>query len=411
MARNKSFRHPERQSIQPDFALHHQTITGPLGFFNPTRARYGFKGTEEADVGAQDDDSRKSNAGSGAQVQWNTRDNRKGKQSIISSILPCPNHISGRHTLVISHSSPLASTIRSSTDAQAVLHGIGRMFTVFPYWDISWLIAVFFTVGCLVFIACGLFYWLPIAYPRTQFTNEGTIAGGVTAFIGATLFQIGAVLLLFEACNENATGCFGWALKSVFTGKEGDGTEKVVQNHPEQCQHHHQNGMSDYMHTNPQRSWKWWPTWKELTTHYIYEIGFLASASMSIGATIFYITGILALPGVYDKLSPGVLDGVYWLAYLVGGIIFIISSVLYVLETQTRWYLPAPKVLGWHIGVWNLIGSIGWTLSAALGYCSADWCGYQSDLTLIWASMAFTIGSAILWYESLNKYPVVIEKS
>jgi hypothetical protein len=26
------------------------------------------------------------------------------------------------------------------------------------------------------------------------------------------------------------------------------------------------------------------------------------------------------------------------------------------LETQSRWYLPAWGVLGWHIGFWNLIG-------------------------------------------------------
>lgn len=30
--------------------------------------------------------------------------------------------------------------------------------------------------------------------------------GGVTSFVGATLFQVGAVLLAFEACNENQAG-------------------------------------------------------------------------------------------------------------------------------------------------------------------------------------------------------------
>ena len=34
------------------------------------------------------------------------------------------------------------------------------------------------------------------------------------------------------------------------------------------------------------------------------------------------------------------------------------------LETQKKWYLPAPKVLGWHIGLWNLIGAIGFTVGA-----------------------------------------------
>lgn len=281
------------------------------------------------------------------------------------------------------------------------------MFTVFPYWDVSWLVGVFFTIGCLIFIVCGLFYWLPIAYPSTEFPDEDTTAGGVLSFVGATLFQIGAILLVFEACNEDTTGCFGSAVESLFHSEEEGGMAKVPS-----CRHLHRHGKMQDSEVRAARSWKWLPTWKELTTHYIYEIGFLASITMTIGATVFYVSGILSLPGVYDHLSQGVLDGVYWMTYLVGGVLFIISSVLYVLEVQPKWYIPAPKVLGWHIGVWNLIGSIGWTLSAAFGYCSssASWCDYQSDLSLIWASIAFTIGSALLWYESLDKYPIIISE-
>ena len=125
-----------------------------------------------------------------------------------------------------------------------------------------------------------------------------------------------------------------------------------------------------------------------------------------MGAMIFYISGLMALPGIINHISTGVLNGVYWLAYLVGGILFTVSSVLYVLETQPNWYTPAPKRIGWNIGVWNLIGSIGWTLSASFGYCTQSWCQYQSDLSLLWASVAFLTGSLLLWYESLDKYPV-----
>ena len=38
-------------------------------------------------------------------------------------------------------------------------------------------------------------------------------------------------------------------------------------------------------------------------------------------------------------------------------------------------------------------------------------CEYQSDLTLTWASIAFLIGSLILWYEAINKYPVEVDRS
>lgn len=48
-------------------------------------------------------------------------------------------------------------------------------------------------------------------------------------------------------------------------------------------------------------------------------------------------------------------------------------GVLYIIEVQPTWYTPAPKLLGWWIGLFNLIGAIGWTLSASFGYCSASW--------------------------------------
>jgi hypothetical protein len=297
---------------------------------------------------------------------------------------------------------------------KGVAKGIWRMCTVFAWWDVSWWIGVLFAVGSAIFIASGLFYFLPIAYPSSEFPGEDTVAGGVTSFVGATLFQIGAVLLVVEACNENQTGCFGWALEQAFSHDseaEGSSNGTPTTKPTEQCDHHHVHGLHkrstvELQHPNAGRTWEWWPTWHELTTHYFHEIGFLASFILAVGATIFYVSGILALPGVYNHLPQGVLYGIYWLTYLVGGILFVVSSGLYMLETQPNWYTPAPKLLGWWIGVFNMIGSVGWALSASFGYCSAHWCGYQSDLSLTWASIAFTIGSLLLWYEALDKYPV-----
>jgi hypothetical protein len=288
------------------------------------------------------------------------------------------------------------------------------MATEYPYWDVSYLVAVLFTVGCAIFIACGLLSWLPLVAPGSQFRGED-VAGGVSAFVGATLFQIGAVLLVFEACNENQTGCFGWALQHALRGdvaeqetKEPFVTPLGVQPHKKACTHHHQRTAKDQgrIIAQSRRRWKWWPTWKEIRTHYMYEMGWVASMLMVLGATIFYVSGICALPGIYSNMSQGLAYGLYWLTYLVGGVLFIVSSVLYVLETQPNWYTPAPHLLGWHIGVWNLIGSVGWTLAAAFGYCSVSWCEYQSELSLTWASVAFFIGSALLWYEALSKYSI-----
>lgn len=320
------------------------------------------------------------------------------------------------------------------------------MFTLYPYWDVSWLIGLSFTIGCLIFVASGLFYWLPIAFPNTAFPRESSVAGGVSSFIGATLFQIGAVLLLLESYNDRAETQFGGAMEHLFVNRLG--IARRVKSH--RCQHFDiekapgqvpaRNGSLHRLlstrdgevfvtaaaagqedskanvlasrdwkdKTHAEREWQWWPSWDDVRTHYLYETGFLASFIMSIGATVFYVCGILALPGVFEKLGEGVLQGVYYFCYLLGGVLFVVSSVLYILETQPNWYTPQPRKIGWHVGAWNLVGGIGWTLAASFGYCKPDWCEYQSQLSLIWASAAFSFGSALQWYESLDKYIVVI---
>lgn len=42
------------------------------------------------------------------------------------------------------------------------------------------------------------------------------------------------------------------------------------------------------------------------------------------------------------------------------------------LETQPDWHTPSPRTLGWHIGLWNLIGALGFTLCGALGFASGS---------------------------------------
>ncbi|KAK3092202.1 hypothetical protein LTR53_019650 [Teratosphaeriaceae sp. CCFEE 6253] len=105
------------------------------------------------------------------------------------------------------------------------------------------------------------------------------------------------------------------------------------------------------------------------------------------------------------------------------------------IETQKHWYQPALGALGWHIGLWNLIGGIGFTLcpvsdqieanpdhgeialTCALvalqifGFSTANWRILQASVSTFWGSWAFLIGSVIQLYESLSKHPVEQAKS
>jgi hypothetical protein len=301
------------------------------------------------------------------------------------------------------------------------------------------------------------FVWLPLQKPSTEFKNEVSTGGGITAFIGATIFEIGSFFLMFEAVNENREGCFGWAVEQIFYPEEGKGGSgghpgpwlKVSPNLAG-CTHHHQNrhnlvGKSrrrkspqeqvkqdgdrtdpdppspsnfaqepwreDRIHSGPDKhAWQWFPTLHELSTHYLHQLGFLACTAQLFGASIFWISGFTALPGVLNNLSPGAaINGAYWAPQIIGGSGFIVSGTLFMLETQQKWWKPAFGTLGWHIGLWNLIGGLGFTLCPAFGIDTASWAQYEASLSTFWGSWAFLIGSLIQLYESLQKHPIDVK--
>ncbi len=249
----------------------------------------------------------------------------------------------------------------------------------------------------------GFFGFLPVLSPSSAFPGEATWASGLTALVGATVFEFGSVLLMIEAVNENRTDCFGWAIEET-----ADGLRQVVREH--HCRHHHsqkgnlvslspthssRHASDDGNDGKPDwksRRWSWWPTWYELRTHYFKEIGFLACLSQFIGATVFWISGFTVLPPILNSFSTAATNGAFWLPQVIGGTGFIVSSTLFMIEVQPRWYIPAPSVLGWHIGFWNLIGAIGFTLCGALGFGgTSEAIQYSSTLSTFIGSWAFLV--------------------
>ena len=374
--------------------LQHSTsrVTGPFSFFNPTAAHvHGTKATSVSSV-------------KGAAFKWSSRNNRKG-----------------RHGLALSPTLDASDTPtpKSTSSVGEILKGIRKMFTKFPIYDVSYLVATTFTLGSIVWIINAFFSFLPYTDPSTEFSTEVLYGGGITAFIGATIFEIGSVLLMIEAVNENRAECFGWAVEQLFD-EVGGKAENAAQIKRVECNHHHANkwnfvgrgpsgsktlesGASDSSGSpqiKPQgqkvqgMGWRWFPSWKELRTHYLRDIGFLACSSQMFGATIFWIAGFTALPGIYNHLDVAETNGVYWTPQVIGGTGFVVSGILFMIETQKKWYMPAPKVLGWHIGLWNFIGGVGFTLCPIFGFSSIN-IGFQAACSTFWGSWAFMIGSTV----------------
>ncbi|KAK4944273.1 hypothetical protein LTR10_016386 [Elasticomyces elasticus] len=428
--RNKHFHSHLREPFKDDkLTLTH--AEGPVGFLNPTKAHFHYpvpSGTEKqlakgdesenSDVNGYGDDNRQQpneqqddEPAKNVKFLWRSRDNRKGRHALL---VQRPQEGDDAPFLVP----------RQTSHYKEVLKVIRLTFTYFPVWDISWLVAFIFTLGSVVWVLNGFFVWLPVVAPSTEFDNEIYVGGGVTAFLGAIIFfEFGSILLFFEAVNTNNSGCFGWAVEQLVEEKEGGQPKFRLSASVDHCRHHHQNrrnfvGKSSYrlaeeaqlrkQTTKEGKSWMWFPSWHDLRTHYLHELGFLAGISQLTGATIFGVAGFTALPGIQNHLTPQWrLNAAYWIPQVVGGTGFIVSSTLYMLETQKKWWKPAFNVLGWHIGFWNLIGAFGFTLSGALGMAYGNsGAQYEAGLATFWGSWAFLIGSYLQLYESLDTHPV-----
>lgn len=392
-------------------ALSKRSSHGPFASLNATQVHYNHVSSKTTDQYSPVNEEKTRQHGLG--FKWSTRNNRKGRHALTLTEL--------------ADADPTFKTPRRTSHPKAVLAGIWRMLVRYPFYDVSFDVAYIFTCGSVVWVINAFFALLPDTNPSLTFAGEVLDGGGITAFIGATIFEIGSILLMLEAVNENRSACFGWGIEELFDeGGEG-GNVKIS---TDACNHHHKNksnllgkstkeekhidqgtAPSEKDGTPPgPRNWIWWPSAKELRTHYLHEIGFLACSAQMFGATIFWISGFTALPGIYNNMSPGLTDGIYWVPQVIGGCGFVVSGTLFMIETQKHWWQPAYDVLGWWIGLWNLIGGIGFTLCPCFGFSSAAWAQEQAAVSTFWGSWAFLIGSVIQWYESLDKYPVEKQK-
>ena len=406
-SRNSAFR-AEREPFRNNDELQLQDgqTSGAFSFLNPTNAEFKHtalsnKSTVIGEPASSDDGQNEKNgnteepsnySASDVKFLWRSRDNRKGRHAM--RVKPTPKGQQAKY-----------KTPEPTNTAKHVLKTIKRMFTFFPYYNISWLIAFTFTMGSIVWVINSFFSWLPLVRPSSEFHNEVLYAGGITAFIGAVIFfETGSFLLLFEAINQGHDGCFGFAVEELLEHHKGGDGQMTISTHMGRCTHHHRNkgnlvgkhapdtdeaALKDNSGTY---KWRWFPSWKDVRTHYLHEIGFLAGLSQFIGASIFSIAGITALPWILERMTPIQEDWAFWAPQIWGSIGFIVSGSLYMLETQKNWYTPNIKSLGWWIGFWNFIGALGFELCGALGPASDNTgAAYQSSLAVSSLMISFEI--------------------
>lgn len=388
-------------------------VHGPLKLFNPTKRHIPLPASKPDDTSPGSSTPQDTSTKPSLHTSSTSRDNRKGRHALgvaesgIYHVWRSRDNRKGRHAIVLTDGAITSAGVRPTSHPAEISKGILRMLIRCPIWDISYDVAMLFTIGSVVWCINGFFAWYPLYRPSTLFSGED-VGAGWTAMIGATIFEVGAVMGVLEAVNENRTDCFGWALEKAVTEEEA----RIVARH-NGCQHHHgsrrtflggrlnerldrveADGVVDEKGGDgrQKRRFTWCPTWYELRTHYFRELGFLAAFIQLLGATIFWVPGIVGIPQILERLSGAETTGVYWLLQVVGGSGFIISSAMLMLEVQSKWWKPNLKSLGWHIGFWNWIGGIGFTLCGALGFGASDpSVNYAATLATFIGSWAFLV--------------------
>lgn len=249
------------------------------------------------------------------------------------------------------------------------------MFTTLPFDNISWLIAIVFTLGSVVWILSSFFAFMPMEHGAPP--SLSAYGCGITAFIGSSIFALGSILLMLESVKDNRDVSFGWTVNQQWDEDTGTTIYRVL---PENKSGAHQQ-KRELQSWTPSISL---PTMRELRKHYIHELVFWSSLIQVLSSFTFLVSGITSLPRIYDSLSPPLVDVFYWTPKLVACCGFITSALLAMVECQQKWHKPAWRSLGWRICLWKALGSFAFLLVPCFGYNRADWAQYVATVHCLW---------------------------
>ncbi|PYI26392.1 hypothetical protein BP00DRAFT_451191, partial [Aspergillus indologenus CBS 114.80] len=147
-------------------------VTGAIPFLNPTHAAYRTTTTTSSSTSTTTTTTPHPNRAPGSQIHrlWRARDTRKGRHALrITTSAPTqnqtptptpepPNH---------HHHRPLRTPAHPTTHPRIILHVLKAMLTTCPYGDLSYLVAVTFTLGSAIWLVNACFVWLPRQDPGT----------------------------------------------------------------------------------------------------------------------------------------------------------------------------------------------------------------------------------------------------
>lgn len=268
--------------------------------------------------------------------------------------------------------------VEQGQDTPTVGAQVRRMFTVWPYRDANWVIAVLFVVGSVSFTINAFFGLLVGLLPETVFPGEVELAIPLTNLFGALQFVTAGVLSLVAGWNADK-GTF-----EPVTLNADDGTTKLYK--PALL------GSS---------AWSWIPSLAECKI-VLRTVPFQSSLVQFIGGCILSISTVGGWPGVFapDDLMAAQLFVFTPLA--VGGTLFFFANLSLTIWLQDHWYKPKPGSAAWQGAFCSSVGSFCFAL---IGFFLLLGDTPASAVASFVGSWMFLIGAVLQWYDLMAFHP------
>ena len=243
-----------------------------------------------------------------------------------------------------------------------------KMFTIFPYRDPIWLVAVVFALGSLDLVINAFFDLLPRTIPSSQFETEETVAVPATVLIGSILFFTAGIFDTFGALNAD-----GGTLETSKQDKGHVSYRPALLGTPE---------------------FKWIPPRVKLFYLVMTNIAFRAGLIVLFGGIIFMFAGIVDFPGVVSEENP-LFDTIVFGPQVIHGALFFLANAMLAFSEQEKWYLPKIRDADWQGAFLNTVGGFGFMMAGLFLFSHDEVAAAISALVGSWA---FFIGSLIRWY-------------
>lgn len=258
---------------------------------------------------------------------------------------------------------------------KTVREKIRKMYTVFPYRDPIYLVAVVFVIGSLDLVINSFFDLLPRTLPETKFETEETIAVPATVLVGSILFFIAGIFDTFGALNADRG--------TLETSKDAAGNMGPTEYRPALL------GSAE---------WKWFPSGMKFFDLLATNLAFQAGLIVLFGGIIFMFAGIVDFPGVIPEQSP-LFKSIVFGPQVIHGFLFFIANAMLAIAEQERWWIPKVWNADWQGSFLNAVGGLGFMMTGFFLFQREE---LAAAVAAMGGSFAFLIGSLVRWYVAME---------